>query len=71
MLRTIQSSFEEFEKAKVKFTQQLADFASKSQNIDHLYSLGALKQLRSLLLDPAESIKNSAALALGRIANYS
>ena len=30
-----------------------------------------LKQLRPLLLDPTVSIQNSAALALGRIANHS
>ena len=49
----------------------MADYASKAQNIEHLYDLGALKQLRTLLLDPADPIKNSAALALGRIANHS
>ena len=70
-MRTLQASFEEFEKAKVKFAQQLADFAAKSQNIDNLYSLGALKQLRALLIDPTVSVQNSAALALGRIANHS
>ena len=71
MMRTLQASFEEFEKAKIKFAQQLADFASKPQNIDNLHSLGAMKQLRALLIDPTVSIQNSAALALGRIANHS
>ena len=33
--------------------------------------MGALKQLRALLIDPTVSIQNSAALALGRIANHS
>ena len=70
-MKTLQTAFEQFEKAKVKFAQQLADFAAKPQNIDNLYSLGALKQIRQLLLDPTVSIQNSAALALGRIANYS
>lgn len=70
-MRTLQASFEEFEKAKIKFAQQLADFAAKPQNIDNLYSLGVLKQLRTLLIDPTVSIQNSAALALGRIANHS
>lgn len=32
---------------------------------------GVLKQLRPLLLDPTISIQNSAALALGRVANHS
>ena len=42
-----------------------------TQNIDNLHSLNVLKQLRPLLLDPTVSIQNSAALALGRIANHS
>jgi hypothetical protein len=29
----MQIAFEEFEKAKVKFAQQIADFAAKPQNI--------------------------------------
>jgi len=33
--------------------------------------MGVLKQIRALLLDPTVSVQNSAALALGRIANYS
>ena len=70
-MRTLQNAFEEFEKAKIKFAQQAADFASKPANIDNLHSLGVLKQLRPLLLDPTVSIQNSAALALGRIANHS
>ena len=70
-MKTLQSAFEQFEKSKIKFAQQVADFASKPQNIDNLYQLGVLKQLRPLLLDPTVSIQNSAALALGRIANHS
>jgi HEAT repeat protein len=49
----------------------VADFAAKPANIDNLYAQGVLKQLRPLLLDPTVSIQNSAALALGRIANHS
>ena len=70
-MKTLQNAFEEFEKAKIKFSQQVADFSSKPQNIDNLFSLGVLKQLRPLLLDPTVNIQNSAALALGRIANHS
>ena len=49
----------------------MADFASKPQNIDNLNSLGVMKQLRPMLLDPTISIQNNAALALGRVANHS
>lgn len=70
-MKTLQNAFDEFEKAKIKFAQQVADFASKPPNIENLHSLGVLKQLRPLLLDPTISIQNSAALALGRIASHS
>ena len=39
-MKTIQVAFEEFEKSKVKFAQQVADFAAKPQNIDNLYNMG-------------------------------
>lgn len=70
-MKTLQTAFEDFEKCKIKFAQQVADFSAKPSNIDNLNQLGVLKQLRPLLLDPTVSIQNSAVLALGRIANHS
>ncbi len=70
-MRVLQAPFEEFDRAKIKFAQQLADFAAKPQNIDSLMNLNILGQLRPLLMDPTISVQNSAALALGRIASHS
>jgi hypothetical protein len=32
-MKSLEIAFEEFEKAKIKFAQQMADFAAKPQNI--------------------------------------
>ena len=39
-MKAIQVAFEDFEKAKIKYAQQVADFAAKPANIDALYSQG-------------------------------
>jgi hypothetical protein len=45
--------------------------AKNPQNIEALQQAGAMALLRPLLLDNVPSIQQSAALALGRLANYS
>lgn len=70
-MKAIQIIQEQYEKAKVKYTQQIADLSSKPANIDPLYRSNILKQLAPLLLDPTISVKNNAALTLGRMANHS
>lgn len=69
--RAILQTFEEYQKARVKFVQTVADLASKPQHIDALQQSGVMLLLRPLLLDSVPSIQQSAALALGRLANYS
>ncbi|CAJ16416.1 axoneme central apparatus protein [Trypanosoma equiperdum] len=68
--RQIIQVFEEYQRARVKFVQTVADFASKPQHIDALQQAGVMQLLRPLLLDNVPSIQQSAALALGRLANY-
>jgi hypothetical protein len=51
--------------------QTVAELASRPQNIDALQNAGVMAQLRPLLLDTVPSIQQSAALALGRLANHS
>lgn len=63
--------FEEYQKARVTFVQTVAELATRPQNIDALQSAGVMALLRPLLLDNVPSIQQSAALALGRLANYS
>jgi 3-methyladenine DNA glycosylase AlkD len=64
-------AFEDYQKARVKFVQRVADLATRPQKIEELQSAGVMQLLRPLLLDIVPSIQQSAALALGRLANYS
>jgi len=58
-------------KARINFVQTIADLASKSQNIEALNAAGVMALLKPLLLDTVPSIQQSAALAIGRLANFS
>eukprot|EP00439_Symbiodinium_sp_Y106_P035565 s4057_g4.t1 len=71
MSRAVLQVFEEYQKARVTFVQTVADLATRPQNIDSLTNAGVMALLRPLLLDSVASIQQSAALALGRMANYS
>ena len=63
--------FEEYQKARVKFVQAIAEAATRPQNIEVMNNAGVMQLLRPLLLDNVPSIQQTAALALGRLANYS
>ena len=71
MSRAVLQPFEEYQKARVTFVQTVAELATRPQNIDALQSAGVMQLLRPLLIDNVPSIQQSAALALGRLANYS
>lgn len=71
MSRAVLQPFEEYQKARVTFVQTVAELATRPQNIDALQSAGVMQLLRPLLLDNVPSIQQSAAMALGRLANYS
>ena len=62
--------FENYQKARVSFVQTVAELATRPQNIEALQNAGVMALLRPLLLDNVPSIQQSAALALGRLANY-
>lgn len=64
------SVFEKYQKERLLFVQTIADLASRETNIETLQSAGVLSLLRPLLLDNVPAIQQSAALALGRLANY-
>jgi hypothetical protein len=69
--RTVLQVFETYQKARVTFVQTIAELANRPQNIEALRNAGVMSLLRPLLLDSVPSIQQSAALALGRLANYS
>ncbi|KAG9390840.1 hypothetical protein J8273_7099 [Carpediemonas membranifera] len=69
--RFVVAHFETFQKARVEFVQGLAELAQSPQNIETIKALGGIPLCRGLLLDNVPSIQQSAALALGRIAEFS
>jgi len=62
--------FEQYQKARCQFVQTVAELSSRPQNIEILQNAGVMSLLRPLLLDTVPSIQQTAALALGRLANY-
>ena len=62
--------FEQYQKARYNFVQTVAELASRSQNIEPLQNAGVMPLLRPLLLDIVPNIQQTAAVALGRLANY-
>lgn len=68
--RAVLQVFEKYQKARVEFVQTVAEAATRPQNIEALQNAGVMSLLRPLLLDNVPSIQQSAAIALGRLANY-
>lgn len=62
--------FEQYQKARTSFVQTVSELASRPQNIETLQNAGVMQLLRPLLLDIVPSIQQTAAIALGRLANY-
>jgi Flp pilus assembly protein TadD len=52
---SILQSFEEFQKARVKFVQAVAEASTRPQNIEVMNNAGVMQLLRPLLLD---SVRN-------------
>ena len=71
MSRAVLLPFEEYQKARITFVQSIAELATRHQNIEALHSAGVMGLLRPLLSDSVPSIQQSAALAIGRLANFS
>ncbi|XP_039565894.1 sperm-associated antigen 6 isoform X3 [Passer montanus] len=68
--RQVLQVFEQYQRARSQFAQAVADLAARPQSIDTLRSAGVVCLLRPLLLDIVPSIRQTAALALGRLADY-
>lgn len=65
------SVFEQYQKARHQFVQTIADYACRPHTIDFLHQAGVMNLLKPLLMDCVPSIQQTAAIALGRIANHS
>ncbi|XP_054293043.1 sperm-associated antigen 6 isoform X5 [Pongo pygmaeus] len=68
--RQVLQVFEQYQKARTQFVQMVAELATRPQNIETLQNAGVMSLLRTLLLDVVPTIQQTAALALGRLANY-
>lgn len=71
MSRAVLTTFDDYQKERIKFVQTIAEMARQPQNIEYLQSAGVMGLLRPLLLDKVSSIQQTAALALARLASYS
>jgi hypothetical protein len=71
MAKAVLHCFEDYQKARITFVQNIAELSTHPQNVEALYSAGVVALLKPLLLDVVPSIQQSAALALGRLATYS
>jgi len=70
MSRAVAQVFEAYQAARTTFVSTVAELAHRPQNIEALQNAGVMALLRPLLLDTVPSIQQSAALALGRLANF-
>lgn len=52
---SILQNFEEYQKARVKFAQSVAEAATRPQNIEVMNNAGVMQLLRPLLLDNVSS----------------
>lgn len=66
----IYTVFDQYQKARSVFVQTISEMASRPQNIETLQNAGVMQLLRPLLLDIVPNIQQTAAIALGRLANY-
>ena len=71
MSRSVLQVFDAYQQSRTLFVQTVAELAHRPQNIEALQNADVMALLRPLLLDTVPSIQQSAALALGRLANYS
>ncbi|XP_030055230.1 sperm-associated antigen 6 [Microcaecilia unicolor] len=68
--RHVLQVFEQYQKARTQFVQTVAELANRPQNVETLQNAGVMSLLRPLLLDVVPTIQQTAALALGRLANF-
>lgn len=70
MAKAVIQPFDNFVKSRIRFVQKVAEYANRKDYIDKLEALGVLTLLKHLLKDRVESIRQSAALTLGRMAAH-
>lgn len=71
MARVAHQCFERFQKARIDFVSEVAEMATRPDLVDILRDEHVLHLLRPMLIDTVPSVQQTAALALGRLANFS
>ncbi|XP_075907254.1 sperm-associated antigen 6 isoform X2 [Nelusetta ayraudi] len=69
--RQIIQVFEQYQKSRMQFVKTVADLATRSQNIEFLQNAGVMPLLHPLMLDVVPGIQQTAARALGHLADQS
>ncbi|KAH7440314.1 hypothetical protein KP509_04G101200 [Ceratopteris richardii] len=68
--RSILNVLEDYQRSRLSFADEVAELASKCQNVELLHAAGVMRFLKPLLLDCVPQIQQMAALALGHLASY-
>ncbi|KAJ8949174.1 hypothetical protein NQ318_021665 [Aromia moschata] len=68
--RSIDQVFDQYQKSRLCFAQSIADLALRQQNVEPLTKNGILELLRPLLSDPCSQIRQTSAVALGRLVDH-
>jgi hypothetical protein len=68
--RAVLGLLEKYQKDRLHFVQTVAEQALRDTNVDTLVQNSAILLLKPLLSDPVPSIQQSAAVAIGRLANH-
>lgn len=62
--------FDDYQRSRTNFVQTVAELSSRKKNIEMLQQADVMPLLRPMLLDVVPTIQQTAALALGRLANH-
>ncbi|KAI5071188.1 hypothetical protein GOP47_0013439 [Adiantum capillus-veneris] len=68
--RSILNVLDTYQRSRLSFAEDVAELASKWQNVEALHTAGFMQFLKPLLLDSVPQVQQTAALALGYLANY-
>ncbi|CDO65110.1 armadillo repeat protein PF16, putative [Plasmodium reichenowi] len=71
MSKVIQQIFEEYNRSRIQFTQNVCDYCLKSHNIEILINTDIIILLRPLILDKVPIVQQNATLILGKLASHS
>ncbi|VWU49906.1 armadillo repeat protein PF16, putative [Hepatocystis sp. ex Piliocolobus tephrosceles] len=71
MSKAINQIFDDYNKSRIQFTQNISDLCLKSHNIEILINTDIIILLRPLLLDKVPIVQQNATFILGKLASHS